>query len=49
MQDSWFEDLTCMAAMTTKLILNSWETDKYYFNDVPDPLILEAHVKKINM
>jgi hypothetical protein len=35
-----------MAAITTNLILNSWETDKYYFNSVPDPCILEAHVKK---
>ncbi len=35
-----------MAAMTTNLILNSWETDEYYFNDVTDPRILEARVNK---
>jgi hypothetical protein len=46
MQDSWFEDPTCMAAMTNKVILNSWKTDKYYFNDVNDPRILEARVKQ---
>jgi hypothetical protein len=46
MQDSWFKDPTCMAAMTTNLILDSWETDEYYFNDVPDPRVFEARVKK---
>jgi hypothetical protein len=46
MQDSWFKDPMCMAAMTTNLILNSWETDEYYFNNVPDPRVLEARVKK---
>jgi hypothetical protein len=35
-----------MAAMTTSLILNSWETDEYYFNNLPDPRVLEARVKK---
>jgi hypothetical protein len=46
MQNSWLKDPTCMAAMTTNLILDSWETDKYYFNDAPDPCVLEARVKK---
>jgi hypothetical protein len=46
MQDSWFEDPTCIATMTTNLILDSWETDEYYFKDIPDPCVLEARVKK---
>ncbi len=46
MQDSWFKDPTCTAAMTTNLILDSWESEEYYFNDVPDPRVLEACVKK---
>ncbi len=44
MQDSWFEDPMCMAAMTNNVILNSWKTDKYYFNNVTDPHVLEARV-----
>ena len=46
MQDSWFEDPTCMAAMTNNVILDSWKTDEYYFNDVTDPRNLEARVKQ---
>jgi hypothetical protein len=46
MQHSWFKDPTCMAALTTNLILDSWETDEYYFNNILDPRVLEAHVKK---
>jgi hypothetical protein len=46
MQDSWFKDPTCMAVMTNNLILDSWKTGKYYFNNVTDPCILEARVKQ---
>jgi hypothetical protein len=35
-----------MAAITNNVILDSWKTDKYYFNDVTDPCILEARVKQ---
>jgi hypothetical protein len=46
MQDSWFEDPTCMAVMTNNVILDSWKTDEYYFNYVADPCVLEARVKQ---
>jgi hypothetical protein len=42
LQDSWFEDPTCMAAVTSNLVLNSWDTEDYYFNEVSDPRVLEA-------
>jgi hypothetical protein len=46
MQDSWFKDPTCMAAMTNNVILDPWKTDEYYFNNVTDPHVLEARVKQ---
>jgi hypothetical protein len=46
MQDCWLEDPTCMAVMTNNVILNSWKTDEYYFNDVTGPRVLEARVKQ---
>jgi hypothetical protein len=42
LQDSWFEDPTCMAAITSNLVLDSWDTEEYYFNEVSDPRVLEA-------
>jgi hypothetical protein len=35
-----------MAAMTNNVSLDSWKTDKYYFNNVTDPRVLEARVKQ---
>ena len=32
--------------MNSNLILDSWNTDEYYFNDVPGPRVLEARIKK---
>ncbi len=46
MQDSWFKDPICMAAMTNNVTLDSWKTDEYYFNNVTDPCVLEARVKQ---
>jgi hypothetical protein len=46
MQDSWFKDPTCMAAMTNNVILDSWKTDEYYFKDIADPRVLETRVKQ---
>jgi hypothetical protein len=45
LQDNWFEDPTCMANISDKLILDSRDTDSYYFNEISDPRVLEAHTK----
>jgi hypothetical protein len=42
LQDSWFDDPTCLPMMSEHLILDTWESDAYYFNDVPDPCLLAA-------
>jgi hypothetical protein len=31
--------------MSEHLILDTWESDAYYFNDVPDPRLLAAQAK----
>ena len=46
LQDSWFEDPTCLATVESTFILDSWDTDKYYFNDVSDPRVLETRIRK---
>ncbi len=45
LQDSWFHDPTCLAMMSEHLILDTWEWDAYYFNDVPDSRLLAAQAK----
>jgi hypothetical protein len=45
LQDSWFDDPTCLAVMSEHLILDTWESDAYYFNDVPDPRLLAVQAK----
>jgi hypothetical protein len=34
-----------MANISDKLILDSWDTDSYYFNEISDPRVLEARTK----
>ena len=46
LQDSWFEDPTCLAAVDSNFIIDSWDTDEYYFNDVSDPRVLETRIRK---
>jgi hypothetical protein len=31
-----------MAAITSNLVLDSWDTEEYYFNEVSDPRVLEV-------
>jgi hypothetical protein len=31
--------------MSKHLILDTWELDAYYFNDIPDPRLLAAQAK----
>jgi hypothetical protein len=45
LQDNWFEDPTCMVNISDKLILDSWDTDSYYFNEISNPRVLEARPK----
>ena len=45
LQDNWFNDPTCMATISDNLSLDSWDTDKYFFNDISDPRMLEACTK----
>jgi hypothetical protein len=35
-----------MAAINSNLVLDSWNTDEYYFNEVSDPCVLEARTTK---
>ena len=46
LQDNWFEDKTCITELTSNLSPDSWNTDEIYFNNVLDPRVLEARVKK---
>ncbi len=48
LQDNWFKDPTCMANISDKLILDSLDTDSYYFNEISDPRVLEACIKTSN-
>ncbi len=45
LQDSWFDDPTCLDMMSEHLILYTWESDADYFNDVPDPCLLAVQAK----
>jgi hypothetical protein len=45
LQDSWFDDPTCLTMMSEHLILDTWDLDAYYFNDIPDPRLLAAQAK----
>jgi hypothetical protein len=45
LQDNWFEDHTCMADISDNMMLDSWDNDGYYFNEISDPRVLEARAK----
>jgi hypothetical protein len=45
LQDNWFEDPTCMADISDNLMLDSWDNDGYYFNEISNPRVLEAHAE----
>ncbi len=47
MQTGWFEDPSTFLASSQTLLLDSWDSDNYYFNNISDPRLLAAgHVKK---
>jgi hypothetical protein len=45
LQDSWFNDPTCLSMMSEDSILDTRESDAYYLNDVPNPRLLAAQSK----
>ena len=45
LQDPWFSDPTCVSAMHDNFVLDSWESDGYYFNEISDPRLLAARTK----
>jgi hypothetical protein len=45
LQDNWFEDPTCMADISDNLMLDYWDNNGYYFNEISDPRVFEAHAK----
>ena len=45
LQDSWFDDPTCVSAINDNFVLDSWESDGYYFNEISDPRLLAARTK----
>jgi hypothetical protein len=42
LQDNWFEDPTYMTDTSDNLMLDSWDNDDYYFNEISNPRVLEA-------
>jgi hypothetical protein len=45
LQDTWFDDPTCVSAINDNFILDSWDDDGYYFNEISDPRLLAARTK----
>ena len=45
LQDPWFDDPTCVSAINDNFVLDSWESDGYYFNEISDPRLLAARTK----
>ena len=45
LQDTWFEDPTCVSAINDNFVLDSWDNDGYYFNEISDPRLLAARTK----
>ena len=45
LQDPWFDDPTCVSAINNNFVLDSWESDGYYFNEISDPRLLAARTK----
>ena len=41
-QDTWFDNPTCLSTIANCFILDSWNDDGYYFNEISDPRLLAA-------
>jgi hypothetical protein len=42
LQDTWFSDPNCFTAFIDNIILDTWDTNEMYFDEIKDPHILEA-------
>ena len=42
LQDAWFSDPNCFTAFIDNIILDTWDTNEMYFDEIKDPHILEA-------
>ncbi len=43
LQDSWFEDPTCVSELSDHVRMEPWDdSEEMYFNEIVDPRILEA-------
>ncbi len=45
LQDAWFDDPTCVSALSNNLVLDSWDSKEYYFNENSDPRLFAARAK----
>jgi len=45
LQDPWFDDPTCVSAINDNFVLDSWESDGYYFNEISASSVLTARNK----
>jgi hypothetical protein len=45
LQDTWFDDPTCVSAINNNFVLDSWDAGGYYFNEISNPRLLAAHTK----
>jgi hypothetical protein len=45
LQNTLFNDLTCVSALSNNLVLDSWESKEYSFNEISGPHLLSVHVK----
>ncbi len=51
LQDSWFEDLTCVSELSDHIQMDPWiDSEDVYFNEIADPRILELarQLKRLN-
>jgi hypothetical protein len=42
LQDTWFSDPNCFTTFTDSIILDTWDMNEMYFNEIKDPRILKA-------
>ncbi len=48
LEETWFEDPTCLASLSNHLTLDSWESENPTFINITDPRILAARTKTSN-
>jgi hypothetical protein len=43
LQDTWFDDPTCVSELLDHLKMDTWDRNRIYFNDIVNSRILKAH------